>query len=133
MDLPARFTKWTRKLAAATGCRSPILAPARATLSAAHTLSSCRMNASVTRTVRRPEYAWGNTSVDHLEEGVVRDGIEHRAGRRARRDPRRDVLPRLAGIAHSSGQTCRSRDSRLHGFSGPRRKTLAARILISLQ
>ena len=40
----------------------------------------------------------------------VRNGIEHPAGRRAGRDPARDVLPRLAGIAHSSGQTGRSRD-----------------------
>src|SRR6266567_2239110 len=47
-----------------------------------------------------PNMPWGNASVDHLKEGVVRDGIEHRAGRRARRDSARDVLPRLAGIAH---------------------------------
>ena len=52
---------------------------------------------------------------DHLEEGFVRDRIEHRAGRRARRDPARGVLPRLAGIAHSSGETRRGRDSRLRG------------------
>src|SRR5205807_3241333 len=62
-------------------------------------------------------YAGRNAGRYHLEEGVVRDGIEHRAGRRARRDSRRDVLPRLAGITHSSGQARRSRNSRL----GPRR------------
>jgi len=46
----------------------------------------------------------------------VRDVIEHRAGRRARRDSGRDVLPRLAGITDSSGQTGRSGNFRL----GPR-------------
>jgi hypothetical protein len=58
--------------------------------------------------VRRPEYAGRNAGGYNLEEGFVRDGIEYRAGRRARRHPGGDVLPRLAGITHSSGQTCRS-------------------------
>ena len=54
----------------------------------------------------------GEMQVDYnLEEGFVRDGIEHRAGRRARCHSGRGVLSRLAGIAHSSGQTGRSGNS----------------------
>ena len=42
-----------------------------------------------------------------LKKVIVRDRTEHRAGGRARRDSRRDVLPRLAGIAHSPRETGR--------------------------
>lgn len=46
----------------------------------------------------------------------MRDGIEHRARGRARRHPGRDVLSRLAGIAHRSSASRRSGHSRLTGF-----------------
>ena len=48
-----------------------------------------------------------------LKKVSVRNRVEHRAGRRARCHSRRGVLSRLAGIAHSSGEARRGRDSGL--------------------
>jgi NAD(P)H dehydrogenase (quinone) len=49
----------------------------------------------------------------NLEEGVRRDRIEHCARRGARYHSSRGLVSRLAGIAHSFGEPCRGRDSRL--------------------
>jgi hypothetical protein len=63
--------------------------------------------------IRRPELARGNAGDSILEEGICRGRVEHRARRSARCHSSRGLLSGLAGIAYSSGETCRSRDSRL--------------------
>ena len=50
----------------------------------------------------------GEMQDDHTEKGLVWNGTEHRAGRRARCHSRRSVLSRLAGIADAIGETRRS-------------------------
>ena len=46
-----------------------------------------------------------------LEEGVLRDRVEHHAGRGSRCHSGRGVLSRLAGVARPAGETRRGRDS----------------------
>ena len=58
--------------------------------------------------IRRSKLARRNADDDHVEKSFVRNGIEHRPGRRARCHPRRSVLSRLAGIADAIGETRRS-------------------------
>src|ERR1700704_252234 len=57
--------------------------------------------------IRRPGSARRNADHNHVESGVLWHGIEHHAGRSARRHSRRGVLSRLAGIADAAGETRR--------------------------
>ena len=65
-----------------------------------------------------PNLPGRNAGDHHLEESLRRHGIEHRAGRNARRHSRRGVLSRLAGIADAAGETGRGGDSGLTRCSG---------------
>ena len=49
---------------------------------------------------------------DHLEAGLLRNRVEHHAGRNPRGHSRRGVLSRLAGIADAVGETGRGGNSR---------------------
>jgi len=50
---------------------------------------------------------------DYPDEGIRRDGGDHRARRGARGHSSRGVLSRLAGIAHAARETGGGRDSRV--------------------
>src|SRR5439155_26721477 len=63
--------------------------------------------------IRRPELARRDADDDYLEEGVLWDRVERRAGRDSRSDSSRRVLSRLARIARASGEARRGRDPRL--------------------
>src|SRR5262249_25447499 len=63
--------------------------------------------------IRRSEPARRDADNDHLAEGVLRNGVEHRARRAACRHPTRGLLSWLARLAHPSGETRRGRDSGL--------------------
>ncbi len=61
--------------------------------------------------IRRPEPPWRNANDDHLAAGILRNRVEHHAGRDTRRHPGRSLLSRLAGIADAAGETGRDRNS----------------------
>ena len=61
--------------------------------------------------IRRSEPARRNADDDHLEEGVLRNRDQHRAGGDPGRDSRRGLLPRLAGIADPARATRRGGDT----------------------
>src|SRR5256885_1603519 len=63
--------------------------------------------------VRRSEPTRRDADDDHLEEGVLRNRVEHCARRASGCHSTRGLLSRLARIAHPSGETRRGRDSRL--------------------
>src|SRR5207248_5215077 len=81
MDLPATFTRWTRKSAATTKCRLRISAPAKAILLTGPTSSRFRTNALVTPT----------NFDDPNVSGEIQASIAE------------VWLARVAGIAHSLG------------------------------
>src|SRR5258706_10373284 len=66
---------------------------------------------SAHRQVRRPQPARRNADHDIAEEGVLRNRVEHRAGRDTRGHSGRGLLSRLAGIAHPACAAGRGRDS----------------------
>ena len=87
---PARCTRWTRRSAAATACRSPTSAPATAIRSAARTSNSCP-NETLRYTDRfdRPEPARRDArSTVTLKPVLCGTELRRRAGRHSRRRSR---------------------------------------------